>query len=116
MLQTLYISNFVLIDKLQLDLQSGFSAFIGETGAGKSILMDAINLVCGDRGSSDVVRRGTNKAVIEATFDMSDKVKELLDSAGIDADDFIIECSSLGEYLIKLADEYGCGHCNLDVI
>ena len=67
MLQTLYISNFVLIDKLQLDLQSGFSAFIGETGAGKSILMDAINLVCGDRGSSDVVRHGANKAIIEAS-------------------------------------------------
>ena len=105
MLQTLYISNFVLIDKLQLDLQSGFSAFIGETGAGKSILMDAINLVCGDRGSSDVVRRGTNKAIIEATFDMNDKVRDLLDNAGIDSEDFITltrEISSEGKSICRV--------------
>ncbi|MBR3840553.1 MAG: DNA repair protein RecN [Erysipelotrichales bacterium] len=105
MLQTLYISNFVLIEQLQLDLQSGFSAFIGETGAGKSILMDAINLVCGERGSSDVVRLGSNKAIIEATFDMNEKVKELLEEAGIDADDFITltrEISSEGKSICRI--------------
>ena len=89
MLQSLYISNFVLIDQLQMDFKEGFSTFIGETGAGKSILMDAISLVCGERGTSDVVRHGETKAVIEATFDINEKIKLILDDAGIDYDDSI---------------------------
>lgn len=72
MLQSLYIKNFVLISELSLDFHNGFQAFIGETGAGKSILMDAISLVCGERASSDVVRRGTDKAIVEAVFSISD--------------------------------------------
>ena len=58
MIRNLYIQNFVLIEKLALDFNEGFSAFTGETGAGKSILIDAISLLCGDRASASVVARG----------------------------------------------------------
>lgn len=105
MLQTLYILNFVLIEELQLDFKDGFSAFIGETGAGKSILMDAISLVCGERGSSDIVRHGTSKAVIEASFDSNEAVNCILEEAGIDADDIITltrEISSEGKSICRV--------------
>ena len=88
MLQSLYIKNFVLISELSLDFHNGFQAFIGETGAGKSILMDAISLVCGERASSDVVRRGTDKAIVEAVFSVSDSnICKHLDEFGIEVED-----------------------------
>lgn len=105
MLQTLYISNFVLIDELQMDFNNGFSAFIGETGAGKSILMDAISLVCGERGSSDVVRHGANKAIIEASFDVNERVKAILDELGFDIEDMVTltrEISSEGKSVCRV--------------
>ncbi len=71
MIRNLYIQNFVLIEKLALDFNEGFSAFTGETGAGKSILIDAISLLCGERASSSVVSAGCEKAIIEGTFDLS---------------------------------------------
>ena len=71
MIRNLYIQNFVLIKKLALDFNEGFSAFTGETGAGKSILIDAISLLCGERASSSVVSAGCEKAIIEGTFDLS---------------------------------------------
>ena len=58
MLRHLYIKDFVLINELNLDFHSGFSTFIGETGAGKSILIDAISILCADRASSSLVSRG----------------------------------------------------------
>lgn len=88
MLQSLYIKNFVLISELSLDFHNGFQAFIGETGAGKSILMDAISLVCGERASSDVVRRGTEKAIVEAVFSISDAaICNHLEEFGIDVEE-----------------------------
>ena len=71
MIRNLYIQNFVLIEKLALDFNEGFSAFTGETGAGKSILIDAFSLLCGERASSSVVSAGCEKAIIEGTFDLS---------------------------------------------
>lgn len=68
MLNHLHISNIVLVDDLHLDFSSGLTTLTGETGAGKSILLDAIGLVIGGRGDSTLVRQGTHKAVITATF------------------------------------------------
>ncbi len=89
MIKHLYIENFILIDKLSLDFEKGFSAFIGETGAGKSILIDAISLLCADRGSASYISKGKDKAIIEGTFDLScDKhALKVLTEAGFSTDD-----------------------------
>ncbi|MBR4455293.1 MAG: DNA repair protein RecN [Solobacterium sp.] len=71
MLRHLYIKNFVLIDELNLDFHDGFSAFIGETGAGKSILIDAVSLLGADRASSSYISKGKDRAIVEGTFDLS---------------------------------------------
>jgi len=65
MLETLRIENFALIESIELDFQSGFNVLTGETGAGKSILIGALQMVLGARASTDVVRHGAKKAVIE---------------------------------------------------
>jgi ATPase involved in DNA repair len=70
MIKHLYIKNFVLIDELNLDLHPGFSVFTGETGAGKSILIDAISLLCADRANTALIQKGAERAVVEGTFDL----------------------------------------------
>ena len=71
MLVELSISNFALIDTLQLQLGSHFNVFTGETGAGKSILLDAVSALVGERTGADVVRAGAERAVIEGVFDIA---------------------------------------------
>src|SRR5436309_14164917 len=71
MLRTLAIRNFILVDQLELDFASGFTVLTGETGAGKSILVDAIALVLGARGDAGVVRTGAERAEISAGFDLA---------------------------------------------
>ncbi len=71
MLKHLYIQNFILIDEINLDFEEGFSAFTGETGAGKSILLDAISTLSFSRASASLISKGKDKAIIEATFDIS---------------------------------------------
>lgn len=70
MLNQIYIRNFAIIDELELELDSGMSVMTGETGAGKSILVDALGLVLGDRAESEVVRHGAERAEICAYFDI----------------------------------------------
>lgn len=70
MLTNLFISNIVLIDSLSLDLEKGFSTFTGETGAGKSILLDAIALSMGTRGDLSLIRKGATEAIACSTFHM----------------------------------------------
>jgi DNA repair protein RecN (Recombination protein N) len=72
MLQTLSIRDFVIVDKLDLDFQSGFTVLTGETGAGKSILIDALSLALGARGEGGVTRVGCDKAEISASFSLQD--------------------------------------------
>lgn len=72
MLSHIYLSNFAIIEKLDLELKSGMTALTGETGAGKSILIDAISLVLGDRAESSVVRHGANKTEITLTVEIED--------------------------------------------
>lgn len=68
MLSHLHIRNFALVDSLELDLQHGMTVLSGETGAGKSILLDALGLTLGDRADSTVVRHGADRAEISASF------------------------------------------------
>jgi len=71
MLTTIQIDNFAIIDHLEVDFQSGMTVLTGETGAGKSIIVDALSLVLGDRADPTVVRNNCKQADISATFDIS---------------------------------------------
>ena len=70
MLRRLYIRDFVIVDRLELDFEAGFGALTGETGAGKSILIDALSLALGARGDSDAIRSGAERAELTAEFDL----------------------------------------------
>ncbi len=72
MLSHLHIRNFAIVDQLNLDFNTGLSVLTGETGTGKSILIDALGLVLGDRADSDMVRHGSARAEICATFELGD--------------------------------------------
>ena len=69
MLSFLRVQNFALIDELELHFGPGFNLLSGETGAGKSLIVDALNLVSGAKASTDMVRTGESKAIIEAVFE-----------------------------------------------
>jgi DNA repair protein RecN (Recombination protein N) len=69
MIKFLRIRNLATIEDLQLDLEEGFSILTGETGAGKSIIIDSLRLLLGERGSADLLRTGKSEAVVEAVFD-----------------------------------------------
>src|SRR5512141_347369 len=69
MLRRLFISDYVIVDRLELDFAAGFGVLTGETGAGKSILVDALSLVLGERAEASVVRAGRERAEIAAEFD-----------------------------------------------
>jgi len=71
MLESILISNFAIIDRTQIEFNPGMTALTGETGAGKSILLDAIQLVLGDRADSDCVKSGSDKAEISVSFDLT---------------------------------------------
>ena len=71
MLRHLTLSNFVIVDRLELEFLTGFGALTGETGAGKSILIDALALTLGERADAGVVRSGCDKAEVAATFDVA---------------------------------------------
>ena len=82
MLQTISLRDFVIVDQLELDFASGFTVLTGETGAGKSILLDALGLVLGERADSSQIREGSNRAEISATFRVE---PELVKSFGFHA-------------------------------
>ncbi len=70
MLTHLHIRNFAIIDEVELELDQGLSVLTGETGAGKSILLDALGLLLGDRGDASFVRHGAQRAELSATFEL----------------------------------------------
>lgn len=71
MLQSIYIQNYALIDKLDIDFSSGFSVITGETGAGKSIILGAIGLLLGQRADVKAIKNGASKCIVEARFRIS---------------------------------------------
>ena len=86
MLHRLAIRDFVIVDALEIDFGTGFSVLSGETGAGKSILVDALQLALGGRGEAGVVREGAVRAEISAEFDVPAALSTWLADAGFDAD------------------------------
>lgn len=93
MLTALSINNVVLIDKLDLEFKSGLSVLTGETGAGKSILLDSLGLVLGNRAEASMIRQGADKLSVSAVFELSVENKELsalLDEYEIEASDELL--------------------------
>jgi len=91
MLNTLYVSNIVLIDKLNLQFGNGLNIMTGETGAGKSILLDALSLALGARSDVGLIRSGCDMASVIAEFDsVNDNAKQILTENGIDYDGQLI--------------------------
>lgn len=88
MLMTLSIRNLAVIEAVDVSFHAGFHVLTGETGAGKSIVIDALGLIAGGRGSADLIRYGCDKAEIEAMFELhnSHPVWNALEQIGIDAD------------------------------
>jgi len=93
MLTHLQIRDFAIIDLIELEVRAGLTVLTGETGAGKSIVVDALALLSGGKGGAEVVRAGTERAELSATFDISDsppELRDLLKDQSIEADDELI--------------------------
>jgi len=86
MLKKLYIKDFAIVDHLEIEFESGFQVLTGETGAGKSILVGALRLLCGERGQSDLVRSGSDKAILEAEFKfpIDNKKRSMLEELAVE--------------------------------
>ncbi|MBU3604799.1 DNA repair protein RecN [Polynucleobacter sp. AP-Kaivos-20-H2] len=91
MLQTISLRDFVIVDQLELDFSSGFTVLTGETGAGKSILLDALGLVLGERADSSQIREGSNRAEISSLFriepELVQSFSQWLDEQGFPIED-----------------------------
>lgn len=102
MLATLNVKNFAIIDNIKIDFNDGLTVLTGETGAGKSLIIDAISLLFGERASNDLIRYGEDKATIEGLFSNYDSnIKELLNKYDIDYDE--------SDYLIVKRELYASG-------
>jgi DNA repair protein RecN (Recombination protein N) len=90
-LSELRLENYAVIDNLAVEFASGLNLLTGETGAGKSILIDALGLLLGDKASSEVIRTGAERAVVSAVFESEGTalraIEEILESNGLDAED-----------------------------
>ncbi|BFM38287.1 DNA repair protein RecN [Synechocystis sp. LKSZ1] len=84
MLSSLHIENFALIDRLDITFQAGLNVLTGETGAGKSIILDAIDLVLGGKATGQVIRQGCQRAFLEASFDVSESLYHWLQERAIE--------------------------------
>src|SRR5438046_10551372 len=85
MLRFLRLRNFALIDQLVVHFEDGFNLPAGETGTGKSIIVDALGLLAGSKASAEMVRTGESRAIVEAVFETD--LKAELDRLGLDAGD-----------------------------
>ncbi|MBI9071704.1 MAG: DNA repair protein RecN [Melioribacteraceae bacterium] len=92
MLSTIHIKDYALIENITVDFEKGLNIITGETGAGKSILIGALGLILGDRASTEVVRKGSDKSVVEAFFDVENnlRIKKILEDNEIEFSDQLI--------------------------
>ncbi|MGD9209379.1 MAG: AAA family ATPase, partial [Desulfobacteraceae bacterium] len=92
MLQELSIQNFAIIDDLTIQFSDGLTILSGETGAGKSIIINAVNLLLGSRASAKVIRTGEKKAELEAFFEIpqNSRTARLMEDAGYDASEGLL--------------------------
>lgn len=90
MLRNLYIKNFILVDELSIDFEGGFNVLTGETGAGKSIIIDAISLLSRKKANSSLIKKGKDKAIIQGVFDIDYNMGKILEEAGLDYDETIM--------------------------
>jgi DNA repair protein RecN (Recombination protein N) len=90
MLSELRISNVAIIDELQLTFAPGMNVLTGETGAGKSIIMRAIGVLCGDRATTDLIRTDAEEAEIEGLFDLADTGTDVLQESGLPVADEVV--------------------------
>ena len=91
MILSLQVKNFAIIDNVQIDFKKGMTTLVGQTGAGKSLIIDAIGLLFGDRASNDLVRYGETKASIEGVFcAYPQKVNEILKTNDIDIEELLV--------------------------
>ncbi|PMB84654.1 DNA repair protein RecN [Dolosicoccus paucivorans] len=109
MLLSLTIENFAIIDQVDLDFQNSMTVLSGETGAGKSIIIDALSVLCGARGSIDYIRHGANRLLIEGLFsyeEAKDDIQDLFHQFGLDLeeDTLIIrrEINQSGKNIIRV--------------
>lgn len=99
MLRTLHIRDFVIVDQATIEFESGFTVFTGETGAGKSILIDALSLALGGRGDSKAIREGCARTEISASFICIDSARQWLSDNDIEIEDDLV--------LRRLIDQQG---------
>lgn len=91
MLLELHIKNFALIDNVDMSFSKGLNVLTGETGAGKSILIDSVNFILGDKQNKDIIRTGQDTAYVEAVFDsQNEEINEILLDNGIEKEDILI--------------------------
>ncbi|MFH0991433.1 MAG: DNA repair protein RecN [bacterium] len=92
MLKSLFVKNYALIEEITVEFQSGLNIITGETGAGKSILIDALSLILGERTSGEIIRKGAEKAIVEGVFMLSGNrhVQELLRENELDRSEELI--------------------------
>ena len=111
MLSNLRVKNFAIIDNINIDFNQGFTVLTGETGAGKSLIIDAIGLLFGDRSSTSVVRNGEAKAIVEGVFEkLSQNTIKVLEDIGVELleDDMLIikrEINSTGKSIVRVNGE-----------
>ena len=88
MLVDFRVKNFALIDELEINFAAGLNVLTGETGAGKSIIIGALDILLGARASTDLIRKGKESAYIEAAFEPErlEQINEYLEEAGIETD------------------------------
>ena len=105
MIESLYIENFAIIDQVQIDFQSGMTVLTGETGAGKSIIIDAIGQLIGQRGQPNFVKNGTEFAFIEGVFSSNEEIDKILLENNFPTDDQLViskKISCDGKSTIKI--------------
>ena len=92
MIQSLYIKDFALIDELEVEFGEGLNILTGQTGAGKSIIIGALNMILGERADTDVIRRGADKAIAEATIKVgvNDELETLLKENEVEFTEYLI--------------------------